>query len=179
MVSKIAFAAAAALLVSACDRAADDGDANRAQADGAPANQAAAEPAGQPVHTIVPADQVSWSAGPPTLPAGAQAALLHGDPAKEGLFVMRLKLPGGYSIAPHTHPKPEIVTIVSGAFHVGMGEVADKSKAQRLPAGSFFAFDPGMAHYAHTEEETVVQISSTGPWGINYINAADDPRGAR
>jgi hypothetical protein len=33
-----------------------------------------------------------------------------------------------------------------------------------------------MAHYAHVDEETVVQISSTGPWGINYINPADDPR---
>ncbi len=171
MMNRIVLVAAAGLAAAGCERA----DHARTEVNEAPAN-AVAEPATAPVHKIVSAEQVSWTPGPPSLPAGAQAAVLHGDPTKEGLFVMRLKVPAGYSIAPHTHPQPEIVTVVSGAFNVGMGETADKAKAQRLPAGSFFAFDPGMAHYAHVDEETVVQISSTGPWGINYINPADDPR---
>lgn len=127
-------------------------------------------------HKIVKADDVTWSAGPPSLPPGALATVLYGDPGKEGVFVMRLKLPAGFKIAPHTHPKPEIVTVISGAFHIGMGEVRDETKAHKLPAGGFFAFDPGLAHFAHVEEETVVQLSSTGPWTINYINPADDPR---
>lgn len=130
----------------------------------------------QPVHTIIPAGSVAWSPGPPSLAPGAQVAVLYGDPSKEGLFVMRLKMPAGFRIAPHTHPRPEIVTVISGAFNVGMGAVADPSKAHRLPAGSFFAFDPGLAHYAHVDEETVVQLSSTGPWSIAYVNPADDPR---
>lgn len=131
---------------------------------------------GHPAHKIVKADEVPWAAGPPSLRPGAQAAVLYGDPSKEGVFVMRLKLPAGFAIAPHTHPRAEILTVLSGGFHIGMGKVADKSKAQKLAAGSFFAFDPGLAHYAHVEEETVVQLSSTGPWTISYVNAADDPR---
>lgn len=131
---------------------------------------------GHPAHTIVEADEVAWSAGPPSLRAGAQAAVLYGDPAKEGVFVLRLKLPAGFKIAPHTHPRPEILTVVSGAFHIAMGKVADETKAQKLGPGGFFAFDPGMPHYAHVEEDTVVQLSSTGPWTINYVNPADDPR---
>lgn len=153
----------------------DAAGANAAQGSEPQGNgQAAAS--GQPTHKVVPADQVSWAAAPPSIPAGAQAAVLHGDPAKEGMFVMRLKMPSGYAIPPHTHPKPEIVTVISGAFSVGMGNVADRAKADALPAGSFFAFDPGLAHYAHVDEETVVQISSTGPWGIKYVNSADNPR---
>jgi hypothetical protein len=66
--------------------------------------------------------------------------------------------------------------VISGTFTLGMGEVADRNNAKPLPAGSFFAFAPGMAHYAFTDEETVVQINSTGPWGINYVNPKDDPR---
>ena len=170
MMNRIALAAAAGLAAAGCERAGPQPEANQTQA------TPQAESAAAPTHKVVSAEQVSWTPGPPSLPAGAQAAVLHGDPTKEGLFVMRLKVPAGFAIAPHTHPKPEIVTVISGAFNVGMGETADKSKAQRLPAGSFFAFDPGMAHYAHVDEETVVQISSTGPWGINYINPADDPR---
>jgi quercetin dioxygenase-like cupin family protein len=132
-----------------------------------------------PAHRIVTPEAVSWAAGPASLQQGAQAAVLYGDPAKEGMFLMRLKLPPGFRIAPHTHPRPEILTVISGAFHIGMGTVADEAKAQRLGPGSFFAFDPGLPHYAHVEEETVVQLSSTGPWTINYVNPADDPRQKR
>ena len=64
-------------------------------------------------HSIISSDKIEWEAGPASLPPGAQAAVLHGDPAAEGLFVMRLKLPAGYHIPPHTHPKPEVVTIIS------------------------------------------------------------------
>ena len=131
---------------------------------------------GHPAHRILAVENVAWVAGPASLQPGAQAAVLYGDPSKDGVFVMRLKLPAGFRIAPHTHPRPEILTVISGAFHIGMGTHADSAKAQRLAAGGFFAFDPGLAHFAHVEEETVVQLSSTGPWTINYLNPADDPR---
>jgi quercetin dioxygenase-like cupin family protein len=82
----------------------------------------------------------------------------------------------GYRIAPHSHPKPEVVTVISGTFRLGMGETADQGNAEPLAAGSFFAMAPGMAHYAYTDEETVVQVNSTGPWGLTYVNPEDDPR---
>lgn len=127
-------------------------------------------------HAIVTVDAIEWKAAPPSLPAGAQAAVLYGDPTKEGLFALRLKLPKGYHIPPHTHPKPEVVTVISGTARLGMGETADQQKAQRLPTGSFFAMPPGMAHYAFTEEETVIQLNSFGPWELNYVRKEDDPR---
>jgi quercetin dioxygenase-like cupin family protein len=102
--------------------------------------------------------------------------VLYGDPSKEGLFALRLKLPKGYRLAPHTHPKPEIVTVISGTFRLGMGEIADRSKGQPLSAGSFFGFPPGMAHYAFADDDTVIQLNSTGPWALTYVNPADDPR---
>lgn len=129
-----------------------------------------------PAHTVVTPAQIVWIAGPPSLEPGAQASVLYGDPSREGVFVMRLRLPAGFKIAPHTHPKAEILTVISGVFHIGMGTSADETQSQRLEPGSFFAFDPGLAHYAHVEEETVVQLSSTGPWAITYVNASDDPR---
>ena len=97
-------------------------------------------------------------------------------PSKEGLFALRLKLPKGYQLPPHTHPKPEIVTVISGIFRLGMGDTADRSKGQALPAGSFFALSPGMAHFGFADEDTVIQLNSTGPWGLTYVNPKDDPR---
>ena len=48
-------------------------------------------------------------------------AVLQGDPSGNGLFTVRLRMPDGYKIAPHTHPTDENVTVISGTFHVGMG----------------------------------------------------------
>jgi len=127
-------------------------------------------------HKVVMPQEIPWTSAPAILPPGAQVALLYGDPSKEGIFVMRLRFPAGYKVAPHTHPAAEIVTVLSGALHLGTGETVDTSKVQVLPAGTFFAFKPGMAHFASTTEETVLQISTTGPWGVDYVNPKDDPR---
>ena len=92
------------------------------------------------------------------------------------MFALRLKLPAGYRVPPHTHPVDEVVTVISGTFSLGMGETADQSSAQPLPAGSFFALPPGTPHFVFIDEETVIQISTVGPWGLTYVNPADDPR---
>jgi len=125
---------------------------------------------------MLPAQDIKWGAAPKSIPPGAEAVVLYGDPSKEGLFALRLKMPKGYHIPPHSHPKEEIVTVISGTFKLGMGDAADEAKATALPAGSFFGFSPGMTHFAYTGEETVVQLNSTGPWGITYVNPKDDPR---
>jgi quercetin dioxygenase-like cupin family protein len=127
-------------------------------------------------HKFVPANQIQWAKGPASIPPGAETATLYGDPGKDGMFAMRLKLPKGYHIPAHTHPRPELVTVISGTFRLGMGETADQDKAQPHPAGSFFALSPNMAHYAFTDEETVVQLNSTGPWSVTYVNPNGDPR---
>ncbi|WOS65704.1 cupin domain-containing protein [Sinorhizobium fredii] len=127
-------------------------------------------------HTIIVPNEVKWAPAPKILPAGAEMAVLFGDPTKEGLFALRLKVPSGYAVSPHTHPANEVVTVISGTIILGMGETADRSAAKALPAGSFFALPPGMAHFAYFDEETVVQITTNGPWGIKYVNPADDPQ---
>jgi quercetin dioxygenase-like cupin family protein len=127
-------------------------------------------------HRLIAPQDIRWLPAPPSLPKGAEMAVLFGDPSKEGLFAMRLKLPNGYQIPPHSHPKSEVVTVISGTFRVGMGDTADPGKAQALPAGGVFTVSPGMAHYAGADGDTVVQLNSTGPWSITYVNPKDDPR---
>lgn len=117
-----------------------------------------------------------WGAGPASLPAGAQAIVLEGDPTKAGLFTLRLRMPDDYRISPHFHSAWEHITVISGIFHLGMGETFDPSKFTELRAGSFAALPRGMRHYAHTVGETVIQLHGMGPWTVTYVNRADDPR---
>jgi quercetin dioxygenase-like cupin family protein len=127
-------------------------------------------------HNILTPTDVKWGPAPPVMRPGVQAAVLFGDPSKQGLFVMRIKFPKGYILPPHHHPVDEIVTVISGTSRLGMGETADPSKTQTLPAGSFFVLPPGMPHYGVFDEETVIQISTIGPWSVTYVHPEDDPR---
>jgi quercetin dioxygenase-like cupin family protein len=127
-------------------------------------------------HHVFEAGDVEFKPGPPTLPPGAQFAILVGNPAEEGQFVMRLKFPAGYDIPPHRHPKEEHVTVLSGGFGMALGETHDRASAKLMPAGSFMRIPVGAAHFAWTEEETVVQLNGIGPFGVEYVDPKDDPR---
>jgi quercetin dioxygenase-like cupin family protein len=102
--------------------------------------------------------------------------VLEGDPGKAGPFTMRVLLPNRYRIPPHYHPVTEHVTVVKGAFKVGMGDKFDASAMTSLPAGTFAALEPGTRHFAESQGETILQLHGVGPWGITYVNQADDPR---
>jgi len=128
---------------------------------------------------LYPPTTIEWKPGPAALPPGAKMAALEGDPTKEGPFVVRFQFPDGYHVAPHTHPKTERVTVISGTLLLAIGDALDRSSAKKLPAGSFGYWPAGMKHTAWSEGETVIQLHGIGPWQINYVDPADDPRNVK
>ena len=128
---------------------------------------------------LYPPTTIEWRQGPAALPPGAKMAALEGDPTKEGPFVVRFQFPAGYHIAPHTHPKTERVTVISGTLYLAAGEALDRNSAKSLPAGSFGFWPAGVKHTAWSEGETIIQLHGIGPWQINYVNPADDPRNTK
>jgi len=132
-------------------------------------------PAATP-HIMLAPKEIQWVDAPPALPPGAKGAIIEGDPKAAGAFTMRLKIPNGYTISPHFHPGDEHVTVIKGAFHMGMGDVVDKKAAKALPVGSFMVMPKGTHHYGFARGETIVQVHGIGPWGLTYVNPADDPR---
>lgn len=121
-------------------------------------------------------EAISWGQAPPVVRPGAQFAVLEGDPtASSGDYTIRMKMPDGFRISPHWHPKRENVTIISGTFKVGMGDEFDANKMKTFVAGSFAFLDPEMHHYAMAQGETVVQVHGQAPLQFNYVHPEDDP----
>jgi hypothetical protein len=121
-------------------------------------------------------EAIPWGLPPPFVAAGAQLAVIEGNPAAStGDYTVRLKMPDGYRIAPHWHPQRENVTVISGTFKVGMGDIFDKAKMGSFPAGSFAYLDPDMHHYAMASGEVIVQVHGSAPLQFNYVNPDDDP----
>lgn len=140
----------------------------------------AASPAfAQQTHTIVPAGKVQWGPAPPALPAGAQIAVLGGDPGKSGPVTLRLKFPADYRVPPHWHSMTENVTVLSGTLYVGMGDTLDRQASDALAPGGFVSLPAKMHHYAWTNSPTVVQITLEGPFDIFYVNPTEDPQRAK
>lgn len=128
---------------------------------------------------LYPPTSMEWKPGPEAIPPGAKMAVLEGDPTKEGPFLIRFQFPDGYHIPPHTHPKTERVTVISGNLLLATGETLDRNNAKKLPAGSFGYWPAGMKHAGWSEGETIIQLHGIGPWQIIYVNPADDPRNAK
>lgn len=129
----------------------------------------------QSPHVLVPADQVQWGPAPPVFPAGAQMAVLEGNPSGKGPVTVRLRFPANYSIPAHWHSMTERVTVLSGVLHVGMGDKLDRQASQSLQPGGFVSLPADMHHFAWTTTPTVVQVSLEGPFDIFYVNPADNP----
>ena len=143
------------------------------------ASKKSTESAASEQHVVLTPGDLKWMDAPAGLPPGAKIAVLAGDPNKKGPFTMRLQTPAGYKVPPHTHPTTENITVISGTFNIGTGDKFDEVAGKELGAGSYMVMPAGMKHYAWTTAETIVQVHGMGPFVINYVSPADDPRNAK
>jgi hypothetical protein len=125
--------------------------------------------------TAGPSDDIQWGPAPPIFPKGAEMAVLQGDPSKADEFTVRLRMPNGYKIAPHTHPTVENVTVLKGTFFAGMGEQFSEASLKAYPRDAFASIQANHAHYAMARGQTIVQVHGLGPFVLTYVNPADDP----
>ncbi|HEX4996889.1 MAG TPA: cupin domain-containing protein [Terriglobia bacterium] len=134
---------------------------------------------GPHAHVLTNSREAKWGPAPPMLPAGAQIAVLSGDPTKPGAYSVRLKFPANYAIPAHSHPADENVVVVTGTLTFGMGDKLNRKAVgnKTLSAGGYALMPATMNHYAYTTTEpTTIVLYGQGPIEFNYVNPADDPR---
>jgi quercetin dioxygenase-like cupin family protein len=130
-------------------------------------------------HVISTPQEAQWGPAPPFIPAGAQIAVLAGDPTKPAPYAVRLKFPANYTIAPHSHPTDENVVVTSGSFTIGMGDTLSKTSGKTMPVGGYARMPANMNHFAYTTSETTIILYGVGPVEFKYVNPSDDPRNAK
>jgi len=111
---------------------------------------------------------VTWSPlSVPGFDPGAKIAVLHGDPASNGDYTLRLQFPAGYRFPVHWHPGGEHLTVLSGNFQLAMGNTADWSALKTYGPGDFIYLPARHAHFGGAQNETVIQLHGQGPFAIN------------
>lgn len=136
---------------------------------------AVAQEAASPPHIFLTPSQAKWGAHPPIFEKGMSFLVVSGDPAKEGPYVVRARMPAGYKVAPHWHPTDEHVTVLAGTLALGMGETFDKSKMTSIPVGGYAMLPADMRHFALAKTATTIQVHGQGPFILNYVDPKDDP----
>ncbi len=96
--------------------------------------------------------------------AGSEVAVLVGDPAKPGLYIVLQKWLPHHNSRPHFHPNDRFITVISGTWWVNTGPKYDLEGMKPIPAGSFVTHYGGQIHYDGAKDgETVLQIVGMGP----------------
>jgi hypothetical protein len=119
---------------------------------------------------------LAWGPAPPGLPAGARVAVVSGDPAKAGPFTIRVDMPPDYTVRPHYHPASETLRLLEGTLHLGQGEKFDQQAMKAVPAGQPVTMGAKEPHFVHAASRVVLEVQSTGPFAITYVDKKDDPR---
>lgn len=111
---------------------------------------------------ITPAD-IHWHAVPNG--HGVQQAILLGDPAKSGTYVVRVRFPPYVMDVPHWHPKARYVTVLEGTWYTGTGDSFDVARAVPLKPGSVMMHPARATHWDGSggPEAVIVQITGEGP----------------
>ena len=125
-------------------------------------------------HTFSATKDLKWN-DTPALP-GAKLAIVEGPLNEAKPFILRIKFPADYRIAPHFHSAIEHVTVISGEFVMGVSEKFEQGKGTPLGAGDVGIMQPKTPHYAFTTKATEIQVHGVGPWTLTFVNPDDDPR---
>jgi quercetin dioxygenase-like cupin family protein len=133
------------------------------------------EPGQDVFRSVLPAD-VDWQPFA-AFPPAARLAVIAGNPAQPGPYVVRVKLPAGGKLMPHMHEEDRVYTVMSGVFYIGLGAEFDEQKLVAYPPGAVIVL-PGGTHHFHWAKsgEYVTQVTATGPITLEYLHERDDPR---
>ena len=126
--------------------------------------------------TSILSEDIDWkpfAAFPPSV----RLAVIVGEPSKPGPYTIRVKVPRDVKLMPHRHPEDRVYTVISGVFYIGLGDQFDPDKLQAFAPGSVVVLPGNTAHFHWAKSsEYITQVTATGPLGLDYLNATDDPR---
>ncbi len=124
---------------------------------------------------VLPED-IQWKDAPGY--NGVKMAVIAGDPAKPGVYVVRVKFPPGLMSRPHFHPDDRYAVVLKGTWWTGTGDTFDPATTVPVKAGGFMKH-PALGHHfdGAKDEEVILQLIGYGPGGTTMIHPEDGHTG--
>ena len=124
------------------------------------------------VQHVVYAEEIQWQPCPPNLPSGCEIAVLEGSPRRPELFTVRFRVGEGFVMPPHSHPRHERVTVLTGSMAVAFGLDGTRESATEFGPGDYYVNAPGATHTVWADTTSVIQITGIGPWEARFVQSS-------
>jgi quercetin dioxygenase-like cupin family protein len=130
----------------------------------------------QAIFRAVLSEELEWKPFA-AFPAGVRLAVVVGEPAQRGPYVIRVKVPHGVKLMPHKHPEDRVYTVICGVFYIGIGDEFDAEKLNAYPPGAVIILPGNTPHFHWAKSgDYITQVTAIGPLGLEYVRSDDDPR---
>jgi len=104
---------------------------------------------------------------------GLSTAVVFGDPAMPGPYIVRVRFAPGVMSRPHFHPEERYIAVLKGTWWVGADPKWDKNATTPVPAGSFVIHHANKIHDdGAKDEEVTLQITGLGPSATTLVDEA-------
>jgi hypothetical protein len=114
-----------------------------------------------PVVRVTP-EQLKWVPDPEGL--GFSTAIVEGDPAKAGIYIIQVKFPPYVMSRPHFHDETRYATVIKGTWYTGEGDAFTPNSTVGLKPGSFMKHPAKTRHFDGAKgEEVILQLMGMGP----------------
>ena len=120
-------------------------------------------------HQFVTRADLHWAA---TAVPNLEMAVVSGDPAKQGSFVIRFRAMKPARIPAHWHSTDEHLTVIAGTPSLGMGDHFVASALRTLHPGDYVQLPKETRHFAKFPAGTEVQLHGDGPFITNWVDPA-------
>ena len=130
----------------------------------------------QAIFRAVLSEELEWKPFA-AFPAGVRLAVVVGEPAQRGPYVIRVKVPHGVKLMPHKHPEDRVYTVICGVFYIGIGDEFDAENLNAYPPGAVIILPGNTPHFHWAKSgDYITQVTAIGPLGLEYVRSDDDPR---
>ncbi|MCU0869958.1 MAG: cupin domain-containing protein [Burkholderiales bacterium] len=112
----------------------------------------------------------------PGLARPIERAIVSGDPAQPGPYVIRYRMPSGMKVAPMLTPNVRELEIVKGVYWAAGGASYNWKDMVEHKAGTILNYEAGQPYFGWARTAVVLEERGEGPNVMQYAHPDDDPR---
>ena len=123
-------------------------------------------------------DSLEWKYVP-GIARPIEMAIVSGNPAEPGPYVVRYRAPSGMKWAPRVYNTAREITVLKGIYWFTPGNDYNWRQMDEFKVGSVLNIEAGKAYFGWARTAVVIEEKGEGPAVIQYVHDEEDPRNKR
>ena len=123
-------------------------------------------------------DSLEWKYVP-GIARPIEMAIVSGNPAEPGPYVVRYRAPSGMKWAPRVYNTAREIKVLKGIYWFTPGNDYNWRQMDEFKVGSVLDIEAGKSYFGWARTAVVIEEKGEGPTVIQYVHDEEDPRNKR